>query len=239
MKKLLNPIYNYFILIFFISSTMQINAQEKYSTAPKGAIILFDGKDFSHWTNCDGGTVRWKIVKGAMEVVPDTLYRCKRIQGIKTKENFRDFQLHVEFKLPNSENTNSGVYLLRRYEIQIYDSYNKPFTPGMGGSIYRQKMPDRNVSKPVGEWQSYDIIFRSPRYKKEGDNLIKVENARVTVLYNGVVIHNNVIVKSKTGVGFPENPSPGPVMLQDHGAKVQFRNIWIIPSDSLDDKVSY
>jgi len=207
-------------------------AQGPESAAPEGAIVLFDGSDFSQWTDCDGSQVKWKIVNGAMEVVPDTSYKCEKIQGIKTKQTFRDFHLHVEFRLPDSENTNSGVYLLKRYEIQIYDSHQAPFSPGMGGSLYRQKMPDVNVGKPRGEWETYDIIFRSPRFEIHGDFFRKIEDARLTVIHNGVVTHNNVIVQAQTGVGFPEDPEPGPIMLQDHGARVQFRNIWIYPSES-------
>ncbi len=219
----------FFFLCFFISIGL---AQERQSPPPKGATVLFDGSDFSQWTDCDGGEVPWKIVNGAMEIIPDTSYKCDKIQGIMTKQTFRDFHLHVEFRLPDSENTNSGVYLLKRYEIQIYHSHQEPFSPGMGGSLYRQKMPDVNVGRAKGEWETYDIIFRSPRFEILDDFFRKIEDARITVIHNGVVTHNNVIVQSQTGVGFPETPEPGPIMLQDHGARVQFRNIWIYPSES-------
>lgn len=204
-----------------------------YSTAPEGAIVLFDGSDFSQWTNCDGGEVRWKIVDGIMEVVGDSTWGCERIQGTMTKQLFQDFQLHLEFKLPEHENTNSGVYIQKRYEVQIYNSFNVEPEPGMGGSIYRQKVPDVIVGKPRGEWESYDILFRSARFNP--DNLEeKIENARISVIHNGVVIHNNVILKAKTGVGFAEGFEPGPIMLQDHLAAVQFRNIWIIPNEAIE-----
>jgi len=204
-----------------------IIAQVGYSTAPEEAIILFDGKDFSSWTNCNDGEVKWKIVDGAMEIVPDTTYSCQRIQGIKTKENFRDFQLHVEFKLLGKED-NSGIYIQRRYEIQISNTYMKQFDQYMGGSIYHQKLPDYNVGKDRFEWQSYDIYFRSPRFESNGFFYRKTEDARITIVQNGIMIQNNVIIHSKTGVGFEEGPDPGPIMLQDHGKRVQFRNIWII-----------
>ena len=200
-----------------------------YSTAPEGAIVLFDGSDFSEWTNCDGGEVRWKIVDGVMQVVPDSTWACDRIQGTMTKRLFKDFQLHVEFKLPDNENTNSGIYIQKRYEVSIFNTYHTDPTPGMGGALYRQKIPDVNVGKPKGEWETYDIIFRAARFDST-DTDKKIENARITVLQNGVVIHNNVIIKTKTGVGFPEGIEPGPIMLQDHLALVQFRNIWIIPN---------
>ena len=204
-----------------------------YSTAPEGAIVLFDGSDFSRWTNCDGGEVRWKIVDGIMEVVGDSTWGCERIQGIMTRQDFKDFQLHLEFKLPENENTNSGVYIQKRYELQIYNSFQVEPSPGMGGSIYRQKVPDVIVGKPIGEWETYDILFRSARFNPENIEE-KIENARISVIHNGIVIHNNVIIKTKTGVGFAEGIEPGPIMLQDHLARVQFRNIWIIPNEAIE-----
>jgi len=229
MKKL-----NWIILLGLLIVFSSFNSQkkDKYSTAPEGAIVLFDGTDFSHWTNCDGGEVRWKIVDGVMQVVPDSTWGCDRIQGTMTKQHFKDFQLHLEFKLPDNENTNSGVYIQKRYELQIYNSHKVESDPGMGGSIYRQKVPDVIVGKPNGEWESYDIMFRSARFD-DSDPTKKIDNARITVIHNGVVVHNNVIVKTKTGVGFPEGPEAGPIMLQDHLALVQFRNIWIIPNEPI------
>ena len=219
-------------LLIILLSACNVPAKKSdhtFSTAPQGAIVLFDGSDFSKWKNCDGGAVRWKIVGGLMEVVPDSTWACEKIQGIYTNQLFRDFQLHLEFKLPKNENTNSGVYIQKRYELQINNSFNTEPEPGMGGSIYRQKIPDVRVGKPIGEWEVYDIIFRAARFDSTDMNK-KIENARITVLHNNVVIHNNVIIKAKTGVGFPESNEPGPIMLQDHLALVHFRNIWIIPN---------
>jgi hypothetical protein len=241
IKNLNNKNMKVQILMIFLLLVVLISAckgplekgDNKYSTAPVGATVLFDGSDFSKWKNCDGGDVRWKIVDGVMEVVPDSTWACEKIQGIYTTQLFNDFQMHLEFKLPENENTNSGVYIQKRYELQINNSYNIEPEPGMGGSIYRQKIPDVRVGKPIGEWESYDIIFRAARFDST-DTLKKTEDARITVLHNGVVIHNNVIVKTKTGVGFPEGNEPGPIMLQDHLAKVQFRNIWIIPNVPVD-----
>ena len=204
-----------------------------YTTAPEGAIVLFDGSDFSHWVNCDGGDVRWKIVDGVMEVVPDSAWGCQRIQGTMTREEFKDFHLYLEFKLPDNENTNSGIYIQKRYELQVNFSHNaEPDNIGMGGSMYRQKFPDRIVGKPKGEWETYEIIFRSARFS-EDDPELKVENARITVIHNDILIHNNVVLTKQTGVGFPEGPEPGPIMLQDHLALVQFRNIWIMPNEPI------
>lgn len=150
-----------------------------------------------------------------------------------TKQLFKDFQMHLEFKLPDAENTNSGVYIQKRYELQVYNSYKTEPQPGMGGSIYRQKIPDVMVGKSKGEWETYDILFRSARFDPETPDK-KIENARISVIHNGVVIHNNVIIKAKTGVGFEEGIEPGPIMLQDHLSPVQFRNIWVIPNEGIE-----
>jgi len=190
-------------------------------------IVLFDGTDFSHWTHQNGKAVRWEIVGDAMKVVP-------RTGSIITKRNFRDFKLHIEFKLPQMPPNvrgqgrgNSGVYIQRRYEVQILDSYGLPRKNNECGSIYKTRAPDKNVCKKPGEWQSYDITFRAARFDGEGKNAKKVKNARITVRHNGVLIHNDVEVPNKTGAGRPEGPEPGPILLQEHGNEVWFRNIWI------------
>ena len=124
---------------------------------------------------------------------------------------------------------NSGVYIQRRYEVQILDSYGLPRKNNECGSIYKTRAPDKNVCKKPGEWQSYDITFRAARFDGEGKNAKKVKNARITVRHNGVMIHDDVDVPNKTGAGRPEGPEPGPILLQEHGNKVEFRNIWIEP----------
>jgi hypothetical protein len=191
-------------------------------------VVLFDGKDFSHWTDQNGKPVRWEIVGDAMKIVPKT-------GSIITKRNYKDFKLHVEFKLPQlppevkgQGRGNSGVYIQRRYEIQILDSYDEPPSNNGGGSIYRFKAPDENACKKPGEWQSYDITFRAARFEGEGKNAKKVKNARITVKHNGILIHDDVEVPNKTGAGQKEGPEPGPILLQDHGNEVWFRNIRIV-----------
>lgn len=195
----------------------------------EGEIVLFDGTDFSHWTHQNGKAVRWEIVGDAMKVVP-------RTGSIITKRNFRDFKLHIEFKVPQMPPNvrgqgrgNSGVYIQRRYELQILDSYGQPPRKNEGGSIYRFKAPDKNVCKKPGEWQSYDIIFYAARFKGQGKDARKEKNARITVWQNGILIHNDVDVPNKTGAGRPEGPEAGPILLQDHGNEVWFRNIRIVP----------
>ncbi|UCF00515.1 MAG: DUF1080 domain-containing protein [Planctomycetota bacterium] len=205
--------------------------QTRSSTIPKDAIVLFDGKDFSYWTGEDENPVGWRIVDGAMEVVPGS-------GSIVTKRKFKDFKLHVEFNIPRlhtaakgQHRANSGVYLQCRYEVQILDSFGQEPRYNGCGAIYRVKAPDENASKKAGEWQTYDIIFHAPRFDRDYQNIRKVENARITVIHNGVLIHNAVEIPSKTGRGQPEGPEPGPILLQDHGSKVKFRNIWLIPLD--------
>jgi len=192
-------------------------------------IVLFDGTNFSHWVHPDGKEVQWERVGEAMKIVPKT-------GSIITKRDFKDFKLHIEFKLPElSPNVkgkgsgNSGVYIQRRYEVQILDSYGLEKKKNGCGSLYRQRAPDNNVSKKRGEWQSYDITFRAARFEGEGENARKVKNARIKVKHNGVLIHNDVELTNKTGSGKPEGPEPGPILLQDHGNEVWFRNIRIVP----------
>ena len=193
-------------------------------------IVLFDGTDFSQWLGPGGKAPAWKIVGDAMEIMP-------RKGSIYTKEAFRDFKLHIEFNIPQlppnvrgQGRGNSGVYIQRRYELQILDSYGRPPRKNEGGSIYKFKAPDKNVCKKPGEWQSYDIIFHSARFDGQGESARKVKDVRMTVWQNGVLIHDDVKVPNKTGAGRPEGPEPGPILLQNHGNEVSFRNIWIVPS---------
>jgi hypothetical protein len=195
------------------------------SVRPGNAIILFDGKDFSHWTTGGERDVGWKIVDGAMKIVPKS-------GSIMTKQDFRDFKMHIEFKTPQlppnikgQGRGNSGVYIQRRYELQILDSYGLEPKFNECGSLYRFKAPDKNVCRMPGRWQSYDIIFHAARY----DGNRKIEKARITVWHNGVLIHDDVKLDNKTGAGRPEGPEPGPILLQEHGNEVSFRNIWIMP----------
>jgi len=195
------------------------------SAPPPGAVVLFDGKDTSAWIHDGGKPCSWPVVEGTLVVGKGNLM---------TRENYRDFQLHVEFNVPpppegakDQARGNSGVYIQRRYEVQILDSFGvEPPAFNGCGSLYRQRAPDRNMSKKPGEWQTYDITFRAARFDASGK---KTENARITVVWNGVKVHDDVELKDKTGAGRPEGPEPGPILLQDHGAPVRFRNIWIVP----------
>jgi hypothetical protein len=125
---------------------------------------------------------------------------------------------------------NSGVYLQSRYEIQILDSFGLEGRANECGGLYRYLPPEQNMAFPPLSWQTYDIRFRAPRFSASGD---KLQNARLSVLHNGVVVHNDVSVERKTGAGQAEGPEPLPIKLQDHGNPVQFRNIWLVeyPTD--------
>lgn len=143
-----------------------------------------------------------------------------------------DMLMHVEFNCNDRDDTsventgNSGVYIQQRYELQIQSAFGIPkeeFNKSYGGSLYRLKMPDQLVSKPAGQWQTYDIVFRAPRW----DGETKTENARITVYHNGVLIHDDYEMPRKTGAGRREGPDARPTRLQGHNNPVRFRNVWI------------
>jgi len=189
------------------------------------AIMLFGGTDFAHWTTEGDNDIGWKLVDGAMKIVPKS-------GNIMTKRDFTDFKMHIEFTTPQlpphvkgQGRGNSGIYIQRRYELQILDSYGLEPKNNECGSLYKFKAPDKNVCRMPGRWQSYDIIFHAARF----DGNRKIKNARVTVWHNGVLIHDDAELANKTGAGRPEGPEPGPILLQNLGNEVTFRNIWIIP----------
>jgi hypothetical protein len=192
--------------------------------APMFAIILFDGKNLDGWVKTNGkDAAGWKLVDGAMEV---------KGGNIMTKATFGgSFKLHVEFRVPYMPKAsgqgrgNSGVYVQGRYEVQVLDSYGLKSKDNDCGGIYGVAAPLVNACKAPTVWQSYDIEFKAP-VCKDGK---KVEPARITVYHNGVKIHDNVaITKDNTTAGLGGDVcTPGPIMLQDHGNPVQFRNIWL------------
>lgn len=204
------------------------STQETPGQPPSDAVVLFDGKDLSHWLAKDGNAAKWKVEDGYMEVVP-------RTGEIHTKEAFGDCQLHVEFREPtppkgqSQERGNSGVFLMGLYEIQVLDSYeNKTYADGQASAVYGQYPPQVNASRPPGEWQAYDIIFHRPHFDASGKVL---QPARVTVLHNGVLVQDNVELTGPTAHGerppYQAGPDKLPLALQDHGNPVRYRNIWI------------
>lgn len=206
--------------------------------APSDAFMLFDGKNLDQWVSTKVRTqpAGWTVANGVMTV-------NKPAGNIETKKAFTDYQLHIEWRIPENINLegqsrgNSGIFLASTgkgddgYELQVLDSYqNKTYVNGMAGSIYKQFVPLANPAKKPGEWQSYDIFWKAPVF--EADGTLK-SPARVTVLFNGVLVQNNVELLGPTQyIGTPTYKAHGasPIKLQAHGDKsepISFRNIWI------------
>jgi hypothetical protein len=202
--------------------------------APSDAVVLYDGKDLSQWTqsrSSDGpqAPAKWKLMDGYFEEGSGT-------GDLYTREKFGDCQLHVEWQEPkgitgySQGRGNSGVFLASRYEIQVLDSYRAPtYADGQAGAIYGQWPPLVNPMRPPGEWQSYDVIFQAPVF--DGDKL--VSPAYETVFFNGVLIHNHQKLNGVTGHGgvFPyDHQAPEErISLQDHPSSrsVRYRNVWV------------
>lgn len=189
---------------------------------PSDALVLFDGKDLSQWN----GGENWEIKDGFAVAQKNT---------ITTKQAFGDCQLHVEYAAPEKVEGsgqgrgNSGVYLMCRYEIQILDSYdNETYFDGQCGAVYKQQPPTVNACLKPGEWQTLDIIFTAPHFDESGQ---LTQGAFVTVLHNGVLIHNHYQLRGATSYTEPpkytKHPEKEPIQIQYHGNAVRFRNIWI------------
>jgi len=186
---------------------------------PRGAIVLFDGTSADQFNGA--------------QLTEDGLLGV----GGTTKLPVHDFRLHLEFRLPympyatGQGRGNSGVYIQQRYEVQILDSFGLEGVANECGGLYRQQAPDVNMCLPPLAWQTYDIWFTAARFDDAGN---KIANARITVLHNGVAIHQHREVVSKTGAGKPETPELLPILLQNHGNPVYFRNIWIVLEPALE-----
>ncbi len=219
--------------------------------APSDAIVLFDGHDLSAWQkpqfihekgtvkemremvgqldpNYDNPPADWTVEDGQITVKTGT-------GAIETKQRFGSFQLHIEFLNPVDPGkeaqaySNSGIFMMSLYEIQVLNSYaNRTYSNGQSGAIYKQHAPLVNASRRPGEWQYYDIVFTAPVFKADGS----LESpASVTAFHNGVLIQNNVELEGPTAyIGksrYFKHPAKMPLRLQDHGDLVRFRNIWI------------
>lgn len=218
--------------------------------APSDAVVLFDGNSLSSWQTVQMGLgasmvdmkdqipllksgittseAPWLAESGSIVVNPGT-------GAIETKQAFGDVQLHIEWMAPKAEGrsgqgySNSGVFFMGMYEVQILNSYENPtYNNGQASSVYKQHIPLVNASKPVGEWQEYDIIFMAPKFSEKGT---LVSPAKITVFHNGVLVQNNVELLGPTCyIGTPyyvAHEPELPLVLQDHGDPIQFRNIWI------------
>jgi len=212
------------------------------ATPPEDAIVLFDGKNLDQWvmTNDTTKLADWDVSKGILTV------NKSGGGNIQTKQSFTDYQLHIEWRIPKNitgsgqARGNSGLFLASigkgddGYELQILDSYNNPtYVNGQAGSIYKQYAPLVNANLPPGEWQSYDVAWKAPRFNDDGS----VQSpARVTVYFNGILVQNNVELKGVTlYIGQPsyKKHGPAPIKLQAHGDKsepISFRNIWVRPA---------
>jgi hypothetical protein len=195
---------------------------------PSDAIVLFDGHSLDAWRASDGGPAKWIIQDGVMESVPGSGY-------VYTAQPFGDVQLHIEWASPakvegkSQGRGNSGVFLQGLFEVQVLDSFdNVTYADGQAGSIYGQYPPLVNASRKPGEWQSYDVIFRAPKYRDDGS---LEEPARMTVLHNGVLVQDNVRPFGPTSWmqhhPYEKKLERLPLSLQDHGNPVRYRNVWV------------
>lgn len=189
---------------------------------PAGAVVLFDGKSVDAWTPTKEP---WAIVEGGVMEV--------RKGNTVSKQEFGDAKYHVEFRVPlmptarGQARGNSGVYIQGRYEVQVLDSFGLKTADNECGGIYKKATPKVNACLPPTEWQTYDITFHAPKFDESGK---KVKNAVITVEQNGIVIHDKVEMDSVTPGGVSgEEAKAGPLLLQEHNAKVQYRNIWVQP----------
>jgi len=211
------------------------STQEQPGEPPSDAIILFDSTDLSHWMSVQGGAAAWKVEHGYLEVIPGT-------GDVRTRACFGDCQLHLEWAAPavvkgeGQERGNSGVLLMDVYEIQVLDGYENPtYADGTTAAIYGQYPPLVNACRRPGEWQCYDILWTAPRF--DGEQL--VSPAYVTLLHNGIVVHHHTALLGPTQhrrlAGYRPHPPTGPLQLQDHGARVRYRNVWYRPAKDYDE----
>jgi hypothetical protein len=206
---------------------------------PSDAIVLFDGKNLDEWvSNRDKSPAKWLVSDGVL-----TVNKAKDAGNIETKQTFKDYQLHIEWKIPENitgtgqARGNSGVFLASTgpgddgYELQVLDSYNnKTYVNGQAGSIYKQAIPLVNANRKPGEWQTYDVVWTAPTFNTDGS--VKTP-AYVTVLFNGVLVENHFELKGETryiGKPFYKKYDTAPIKLQAHGDRsepISFRNIWV------------
>src|SRR5919106_1611397 len=196
--------------------------------APSDAVVLFAGKDLSQWKMKGGEPAAWKVEGGYFEVVPAS-------GDLVSVPGFGDCQLHIEWATPappsgeGQDRGNSGVYFMGLYELQVLDSYrSRTYADGQAGALYGQFPPLVNASRPPGAWQEYDIVFHPPRFGQDG----KLQRpARMTVFHNRVLVQDDVVLTGAAAHKAPAKYSAHadrlPLVLQDHGSPVRYRNIWV------------
>ena len=215
----------------FYEPQVPVVAPSVNGSAPSDAIVLFDGTSLEGWMHAQDSTAaKWHLNKDGSMTVKD------KTGNIQTKQQFGDVQLHVEWsssadvQRDGQNRANSGVFLNGMYEVQILDNNDNPtYVNGQVGSIYKQHIPLAMASVPSGEWNTYDIVYRSPEFNAAGE---KIKSGTMTVIHNGVLVQDHVELKGTTPyIGWPKNPAhgKGPLMLQDHqdNSRVSFRNIWL------------
>jgi hypothetical protein len=217
------------MLTLVIAGLLGISQLDTTLGPPKNAIVLFGGADTSAWL--ERGTrqpCKWKVENGELIVTPGA-------PDIVTRQEFKDYRLHLEFWLPlmadqsGQGRANSGVYNQGRFEVQILDNYKNPtYQFGGVGAIYGQKDPDVDAIRPPETWNIYDIVFRAARLDSKGKLLRK---PRISVWHNGLRIHRDVEIQNPFTTSGMEGGwvDHGPIMLQNHGCAVRYRNIWIQP----------
>ena len=203
---------------------------------PSDAVILFDGKDLSHWQDhastithagTNGAPPAWKLENGYVEGVAKT-------GDLASKEKFGDIQLHVEWASPNPPHGNSqargnsGILLMGRYEVQVLDAWDNPtYADGQAAAIYGQWPPLANPARKPGQWNTYDIVFEAPRL--DGDKVLKP--AIITVFFNGVLVQNHQASMGpmvyRQVAHYVAQPAEDSLVLQNHNDPVRFRNIWV------------
>lgn len=196
---------------------------------PSDAIVLFNGRDLSAWTMAeDSSPAKWLVRGGYFQIVPQS-------GGLRTRQSFGSVQLHIEWSAPNpprgtgQDRGNSGVYLMSNYEVQVLDSYhNDTYADGQAASLYGQTPPLANAMRAPGHWNTYDIVFHRPRFNSDGS---VAQPGRVTVIHNGVLVQDNVALWGQTvhmAIGtYKAHADRLPLMLQDHGHPVRYRNVWL------------
>lgn len=204
-------------------------APDEPPSPPSDAVVLFDGTSLDAWEHSDGSAPSWSVREGEYFVVEPGS------GAIQTKQGFGDAQLHIEWQVPKSNEGegqgrgNSGVYLMGTYEVQVLESHdNTTYADGQAAAIYGQYPPLVNATRPQGEWQTYDIIFRRPHFDEDGD---VVTPARMTVYHNGVLVQDHEELTGPTSYKdrppYEAHASRLPLRLQDHGNRVRFRNVWL------------
>ena len=198
--------------------------------APKDAIVLFGG------TSTDKFDKAWTVKDGIMI--------ASKVGNIRTKDQFGDCQIHLEWRIPagravsGQKGGDSGIFIMDKYEVQIQESHtNVTYADGQAGALYGQYPPLKNASTPHGEWQSYDIIFKAPRYNEKG----LVSPAVITVIHNGVTVHNAQELLGPTVhkrlAQYPKTlPAKAPIRLQWHSDPIEYRNFWVRPLGTQEDQ---